>query len=1297
MSLDLVPRLLEQIDTTAPSSGSQRSGTSHRRAPPPPPTVDTTGEQLREWAAAHRLSALLDLPMSEFLYFGSRWNWQRHLYIDGTLQDFFAEAAFLRKQPSWRNTAADVLPQLVDLHRIAQNTDAERARLMQRVDAWVARNPDAPLRPVVAHLRSLVSDLWSEHTQIYDWKHRLWAQVDAQALVLSNTGCRLSLANGIELTWSVHDPHSQLSVATALMMWLILDDREPDVEASLARLGARFAMPRWRRMLDEVEHALILPPDDNDKPLFAWRVYLDSGVRLQPMRCRLTKRGDRFVTKRMQESEFRPDLQLEPQDLHLMSALHTAKGRPVGQLDRLVGHPRVFFEDEKRPRPVRRGQLHVGIRQTPEGRVLQLELDGQPIQPPLVQRGRSAWSGGWLVDTFGSAFRVTPVDLDTLHVIRASAGVLGMVMPAEASAAIAALLPTLGSRLPLASDPEVRGRSVQGDARPVVRLAWQTDPDALTVALRTQPLPDHAARVPGQGSETLFTTTETPDGPEIVHVQRNLPAERAVFTGLAEALGLIGTEETGPFEWRAADLDQALTIVHALQSHPDPLRVTWAGARLRVAGTAHASDLSIKVSSGIDWLGLEGGLTVNGEPVALQELLRAALDGHAHVQLASGDWVALDAQVREALTAAAAVRPTQGRDEARISPLHAGLLEDLADAGARIEGEDWQDWRNRITRASTFEASIPEGLSATLRPYQQQGFEWLARLSRWAPGGCLADDMGLGKTVQALALLLHLHDRHQGTAQSAPFLVVAPTSVSFNWVREAGRFAPDLNVRVYRGSDRGSILTTLEPGDLVITSYGILVRDAEALAAHRFSAVILDEAQAIKNASTARAKAAFALDAGFRLALSGTPIENRTSELFSLFRFIAPGLLGSAAGFNARFANPIEHGDTERRAVLARIVGPFILRRTKREVARDLPDRIEQVYRVIPSVAERRLYERHRLEAIVRAEKGARFEILAELQRLRQLACHPKMVDPDSPIASSKLKAVVRTLADLASEGHRALVFSSFTKHLALVRTALDDAGLSIRYLDGSTPLEARRREVDAFQDGHGDCFLISLKAGGTGLNLTAATYVLHLDPWWNPAAEDQATDRAHRIGQNQTVTVYRFVTVGTVEEQIVDLHAHKRELAQALLSGSGESRAVSVDELRDLLAAAHEPELASHHPADPSPTEPSPADPTPASPVHERAASEWVAAFGAWLDAQERSGALKRATVRAYRGALQRLVAERGPEAPVDSESFSGFLESNLADMRAGRIGSKSDKVFGSPAIGRMVAWLREPAAQAP
>ena len=461
---------------------------------------------------------------------------------------------------------------------------------------------------------------------------------------------------------------------------------------------------------------------------------------------------------------------------------------------------------------------------------------------------------------------------------------------------------------------------------------------------------------------------------------------------------------------------------------------------------------------------------------------------------------------------------------------------------------------------------MPSTLRAQLREYQAEGFRWAARLAAWGAGACLADDMGLGKTIQALAVAV-------SRAPNGPTLVVAPTSVCANWIDEARRFAPTLEPLQFGPGNRREMLRSVKPFNLLVCSYGLLHQESERLAEVSWETIVLDEAQAIKNRETLRSRAAMRLPGDFRMITTATPIENHLGELWNLFEFINPGLLGSREAFNENFSKPIQVEDSSgARNRLKQLIGPFILRRTKSEVLDELPARTEITQRIQMTKEERALYEAVRLQAVEHLEAetagtgGSHLRILAEIMNLRRACCHPQLVVPGTDIAGSKLARFLETVTELIDNTHKALVFSQFTSHLEIVRAHLDDRGINYRYLDGSTPVRERKREVDAFQSGDGDLFLISLRAGGQGLNLTAADYVIHLDPWWNPAVEDQASDRAHRIGQTRPVTIYRLVMEDTIEEKIVDLHRSKRDLADSLLEGTDMSGKISAEELLALV-----------------------------------------------------------------------------------------------------------------------------------
>lgn len=674
--------------------------------------------------------------------------------------------------------------------------------------------------------------------------------------------------------------------------------------------------------------------------------------------------------------------------------------------------------------------------------------------------------------------------------------------------------------------------------------------------------------IPGIAPERLQVTT--PAGP--MQYIRDLKTESLAAESYTGALGLGALPYDGPYTWIAENIPSALALIErAQQQAENGLEVCWPKSQpMTLLGEITPQQLKVRVTSQRDWFGIEGELVIEGLEIPLAELLAALRRGGRYVQLASGQFAAISDQLRKRLTMMDDVSAPEGK-QLRVERAGATLLNESLGQDISFESDaKWQDAIERMTSIKGLPTKPPKGLKADLRDYQLVGYQWLAKLSHWGLGGCLADDMGLGKTVQALGVLL---DR----AKIGPTLIVAPTSVGTNWVREAERFAPSLSPKLYRDHDRDELIRDAGKGDLIITSYQLLQRDAARFSSRSWGTLVLDESQYIKNFATKTNQSVRSIDADWCLAISGTPLENHLGELWSLMRLVSPGLLGSWERFRKRFAEGIERDkDQERLNALSRMVRPFILRRTKSEVLTELPPRTEVVLTVELSPAERKKYDAARLAALADLtapkdgdnEQKKRIRVLSWLMRLRQLACHVRLVDDKWKKSSAKLDQFLEVIAELRENGHRALVFSQFVQHLSLVRAALDQAKVPYQYLDGSTPPAKRQEAVDAFQRGEGDLFLISLKAGGTGLNLTAADYVLHLDPWWNPAVEDQATDRAHRIGQTRAVTVYRLVTRDTIEEQILALHESKRELMSNLLEGTDSAGKMSTEELVNLIRA---------------------------------------------------------------------------------------------------------------------------------
>jgi superfamily II DNA or RNA helicase len=599
------------------------------------------------------------------------------------------------------------------------------------------------------------------------------------------------------------------------------------------------------------------------------------------------------------------------------------------------------------------------------------------------------------------------------------------------------------------------------------------------------------------------------------------------------------------------------------------------GWRVEAEGVLYrpASDFKLDVTSGMDWFELDGRVSFGGQDVSLPEVLAAARRGDTMITLGDGSIGMLPEDWLRTYGLLADLGTATEDGTLRFSKTQAGLLDALLaeQAGSRADA-DFTRVRQELRAFEGVEAlDAPAGFQGELRPYQREGLGWLEYLRRFGFGGILADDMGLGKTVQLLALLQRLRSKKQ---LKGPSLIIVPRSLVFNWMQEAARFTPRLRVLDYTGPNRHALRDEFDKYDLIVTTYGTLRSDVAELRGIEFEYAILDEAQAIKNADSQSAKAARLLRARHRLAMSGTPIENHLGELWSIFEFLNPGMLGTANVFK-RAAGGISGQDEQARKMLAKALRPFILRRTKQQVVEDLPEKIEQTLYCDLEPAQRKLYDdllAHYRRTLLRKDaeelRTSKIEVLEALLRLRQAACHPGLIDPArAPEPSAKLDMLLPQVAEVVDEGHKVLVFSQFTSFLAIVRQRLDEEGLTYEYLDGRT--RNRQERVERFQNDP-DCpiFLISLKAGGLGLNLTAAEYVYLLDPWWNPAVEAQAIDRSHRIGQTNTVFAYRLICRDTVEQKILDLQQKKRDLADAILNADNRLiQALTRDDLEFLLS----------------------------------------------------------------------------------------------------------------------------------
>lgn len=629
-------------------------------------------------------------------------------------------------------------------------------------------------------------------------------------------------------------------------------------------------------------------------------------------------------------------------------------------------------------------------------------------------------------------------------------------------------------------------------------------------------------------------------------------------------------------------LEPEEAIAFLLDSYPKMLeqyRVYGAKAlaRYKVRTTQSTIVATVESNEKDRWFELDVHVEYDGQSVPLDKIWKAWIKGKRYIQLKDGSYTSLPEPWLQKLAHKLQAlgldpsKPPQQKFRQFEAPILDSLLEDLP--GARTDAF-WEALRDKIRNFQEVRSIAPPlGLNATLRAYQQQGLSYLNFLSEYGFGGILADEMGLGKTVQTLAFIQYMVNRHF----TGPNLIIVPTSVLPNWDREAEKFVPNLKRLIIYGTHREGMFKQIAEADIVVTTYALLRRDLEELEKHEFNTIILDEAQNIKNPNTITARSVRHMHARMRLCLSGTPIENNLFELWSLFEFLMPGFLGSQHAFQRGIVKPIKDGDAETLDYLRTRVRPFILRRTKAEVAKDLPPKVESITCCALEDSQAELYTAlaRKLRAQVLAdvdEKGlakSQMSILDALLKLRQICCHPRLLKLDMPgfsnnLPSGKFDAFKDMVTDIVGGGHKVLVFSQFVQMLHIIRQWLQASNIPFCYLDGSS--KDRLEQVDTFNNTPSiPIFLISLKAGGTGINLTSADYVIHYDPWWNPAVESQATDRTHRIGQTRQVFSYKLICQNTVEEKILKLQDAKRGMAEAVIPGQDAWKSLTREDLEML------------------------------------------------------------------------------------------------------------------------------------
>ena len=714
--------------------------------------------------------------------------------------------------------------------------------------------------------------------------------------------------------------------------------------------------------------------------------------------------------------------------------------------------------------------------------------------------------------------------------------------------------------IPLANTVELKGAQVQWEeirTAPIKRLYLTENGSQLLAQLRFGYADYEVAYQ--KNSPVVSVQRKQDDSWTLLHIHRDTTLEEEIYRSVSSTrYGLkYGSYPNGPesFELRARvdPIDFLLRKVPALLG--DGFEIYGEEELKSARVNRNRPTISLNITSGIDWFDVLAVIKFGDVDASLQEVRRALRKKQRFVKLADGTIGEIPEEWLQKYRHLFGLGE-QTEDGVRLSEHHLTLIDQLLGEADRVAADE--QYHKRLHRLKDFNGietqTLPGGFTGILRPYQKAGFDWLHFLHEYHFGGCLADDMGLGKTVQVLAFLQALREKEK--AQAAD-LIVVPRSLLINWEREASRFTPHLRVYQHFGIGRDKATPNFDDYDIVLTTYGTMLRDVQTLRNYKFHYVVLDESQAVKNPVSQTSKAVRLLSSHHRLVMTGTPVENNTVELWSQFAFLNPGLLGNLEYFKSEFANPIERRkDDDTANFLRKMVYPFILRRTKDQVAPELPPRTERILYADMEPAQRKLYTKTRdyyralLLGLIEEEgmNNTRMKVLEGLLRLRQISNHPKLVEDKFRGNSAKMELLIEHLETLQAEGHKALVFSQFVQMLKLVRKELDKRKIKYNYLDGRT--RKRQEEVDEFQTNDKiPFFLISLKAGGLGLNLTAADYVIHIDPWWNPAVEMQATDRTHRIGQDKPVFVYKLIARDSVEEKILQLQEQKKALVEQLIS----------------------------------------------------------------------------------------------------------------------------------------------------
>lgn len=891
--------------------------------------------------------------------------------------------------------------------------------------------------------------------------------------------------------------------------------------------------------------------------------YYDGGLELRPM---LQKHGKKGFSKGriMTPLALRKHLNaswLGSDDRKVLNAIEQSGGRAARYefgmqcIAALEANPNVFWEEDMSPAEVVVGSAALNVERKGESIIL------RPTPFATERETRASRDGA----------RLVIYHVDQQHVDLCEVTGTEMHLPAKAEDALAQVMGTLPANIPLNTDIAPQGREVcEIVCAPHLVVQLHRSSETLRVSCMVMPLgSDGPIFSPGRGKEVVVAEL----GGQATQTRRDLEGEIESERTFLSRCPTLQKAEMRNGQMIVEGLGETLSVLHQLHLMGDEITCLWKeGEPMQVDLSVDLSGLQMKFGDSNSWLTADISVDVSKDiSLNAHQLVQNMVPGTSQfVKLDDGRFVALSESLSAKISSLADLGQV-GKKGITMGPANAYALSawlgDLDGKAAKKGAKLAEKRLAKVRESVALVPVLPNTFAAELREYQFDGYQWLGRLAHWGGGALLCDDMGLGKTVQMLAVMAN-------RGPLGPALVVAPVSVMPHWGNLMRQFAPTLRFHQLGATGRAETVENLAARDVLVVSYGLLHNEIDVLSKRSFQTIVLDEAQAIKNPQSRRAKAAFKLQGEFRVVTTGTPIENNLGELWSIMNFANPGLLGSSRQFSDAYGKPIQNdGDRDASRRLRKRIAPFLLRRTKAQVLIELPKKTEVTLEIEPGKEESQFYAAVRDKILADVQAGMnrpaqqRIQILAALMKLRRIACHPSLVDPAATCGSSKQDAFLELVEELREAGHRILVFSQFVGHLAIAKANLEAKKVSYQYLDGSTTRAKREKAVNAFQNGEGDVFLISLKAGGVGLHLTGADYVIHLDPWWNPAVEDQASDRAHRMGQTRPVTVYRLVTKGTVEQRVLELHSRKRQLAEDLISGNENTGALGVNDMLELMA----------------------------------------------------------------------------------------------------------------------------------